>query len=256
MHILIIENEPTAARLLKRELQKQGFDVEVTSSIDSLRTIVCDMLILDAPDRDGWRMCRSVRATGVRVPILMLSSRRRVADRVRGLDAGADGYLTKPFAQRELSAHVRALLRRNGGPGVHPVIVGDLRLDPVARLVSRGRRRVELTSKEFALLEYLMRHAGRPVTRAMIAEHVWGVHWDRLTNTIDVFISHLRRKVDLPADRRLLHAIRGVGYAIGTPAGSLARREDGLPAGRGARGTRTASPGKNIGDMKTPSSSA
>lgn len=218
MRILIVENEPTVVRRIKRGLQKQGFAVEVTSgaagTIDCLRTSVYDLLILDAPDRDGVQMCRHVRATGTRVPILMLSSRRRVADRVKGLDAGADHYLTKPLARSELSAHVRALLRRNGAPSVHPIVVGDLRLDPMTRQVNRGRRRIELTSKEFALLEYLMRHAGHPLTRSMIAEHVWGVRWDRLTNVIDVFISHLRKKVDGTGDRRLLHAVRGVGYVL------------------------------------------
>ncbi len=233
MRILIIENEPTVARRIQRGLQKQGFDVEVTpndsGAIDCVRTSVYDVVILDAPDHDGATMCRSVRATGTRAPILMLSSRGRVADRVRGLDAGADIYLTKPLGRRELSAQVRALLRRNGDPSMHPLVVGDLRLDPVARLASRGRRRIELTSKEFALLAFLMRHAGRAVTRSMIAEHVWGVQWDRLTNTIDVFISRLRRKVDSPADRRLLRAVRGVGYVIDAPRARSGQAADDHP---------------------------
>ncbi|HYN10910.1 MAG TPA: response regulator transcription factor [Vicinamibacterales bacterium] len=218
MRILLVRDEPAAARRVKRVLQTQGFDVEVTSdaaTMEALRAGVYDLLILDAPDRASLMICRNVRTAGITVPILVLSSRRRVADRVKGLDAGADDYLTKPLATSELTAHVRALLRRNGGPAIHPIVVGDLRLDPVTRQVSRGRRRIDLTSKEFALLEYLMRHAGQPLSRSMIAEHVWGVRWDRLTNVIDVFISHLRKKVDLPGDRRLLQAVRGVGYVIG-----------------------------------------
>ena len=207
-----------AARRVKRGLLTQGFDVEVThaatGTAECLRTGSYDLLILDAPDRENLTICQDVRAAGNSISILMLSSRRRVADRIKSLDAGADECLSKPFAQRELGAHVRALLRRNGSPGIHTIVVGDLRLDPLTRQVSRGRRPIELTSKEFALLQYLMRHAGQPLSRSMIAEHVWGIHWDRLTNVIDVFISHLRKKVDGPGDRRLLHAVRGVGYVI------------------------------------------
>jgi DNA-binding response OmpR family regulator len=151
------------------------------------------------------------------MPILMLSARNLVDDRVRGLNMGADDYLTKPFEFAELSARVSALLRRHGEPTLVPLAVADLALDPVTRVVKRGDRRVELTAKEFELLEYLMRHAGQTLTRQMIAQHVWGFEWDRLTNVIDVFVSHLRKKIELPGEPRLMHAVRGAGYAIREP---------------------------------------
>jgi DNA-binding response OmpR family regulator len=147
----------------------------------------------------------------------MLSARSLVDDRVRGLDSGADDYLTKPFDVTELAARVRALLRRHREPALVPLSVADLSLDPVTRAVMRGDRTIELTGKEFDLLEYLMRHAGQPVTRQMIAEHVWGVTWDRMTNVIDVFINHLRRKIEQADEPRLVHAVRGVGYVISEP---------------------------------------
>ena len=226
MRILVVEDETKLAELIRRTLQRDGFDVEVTRDARDatrwLHTSVCDLMVLDAslPDGDGLTLCRDVRANGHPVPILLLSTRRRVADRVNGLDAGADDYLTKPFVQRELSARARALIRRTGGPGLHRIAVGDLLLDPLTREVRRARRQIELTQKEFSLLEYLMRRANRPVSRSMIAEHVWGVLWDRRTNVIDVFVSHLRRKLDLPTEPSLLHAVRGVGYIIRPPGGS------------------------------------
>jgi len=147
----------------------------------------------------------------------MLSARSLVEDRVRGLNTGADDYLTKPFEFAELSARVRALLRRHREPALAPLEVGPLELDPVTRLVKRGERRVDLTQKEFALLEYLMRNAGHVVTRPMIAEQVWDFPWDGLTNVIDVFINHLRKKIELPGEGRLIHAVRGEGYVIREP---------------------------------------
>lgn len=178
-----------------------------------------DLIILDVmlPRMDGFGVCRHLRAMGLDVPILMLSARGMIEDRVKGLDMGSDDYLTKPFAFAELSARVRALLRRRKPSAFLLLQIADLRLDPGTRVVKRADRRIDLTPKEFALLEYLMRNAGQVLTRTMIAEHVWDFTWDRLTNVIDVFISHLRKKIELPEERRLIHAVRGVGYVLRDP---------------------------------------
>jgi DNA-binding response OmpR family regulator len=140
-----------------------------------------------------------------------------VTDRVAALNAGADDYLTKPFAFSELSARIRAVLRRRQPTAFLPLTVADLSLDPISRIVRRGDRRLDLTQKEYALLEYLVRHAGHVVTRTMIAEHVWNFHWQQLTNVIDVYINHLRKKVEAPGEARLIHALRGSGYVIREP---------------------------------------
>jgi DNA-binding response OmpR family regulator len=220
VRILVVEDEPKVARFIEGGLAEERFAVDVASDgTSALRRIEAggyDLLILDVmlPDVDGFAVCQRVRAMGLTTPVLMLSARSMVEDRVRGLDTGADDYLTKPFDLAELRARIRALLRRHGEPTLVPLTVADLTLDPVTRVVSRSGRHIELTSKEFELLEYLMRHSGHPVTRQMIAEHVWGITWDRLTNVIDVFVSHLRGKIELPEETRLIHAIRGVGYVI------------------------------------------
>ena len=220
MRILTIEDDPATVRLIERRLQADGFDVDVTSHAVSamarLRTTDYDCIVLDVtlPDLDGFSVCLRVRTMGVRAPILMISALGDISDRVRGLDAGADDYVTKPFAASELAARVRALLRRNGRAAADPLVVADLALDPVTRRVSRGKREIDLTPKEFAVLELLMRRAGRPLTRSHIAERVWGVDWDRRTNLIDVVISNLRKKIESRSERRLLTPVRGVGYLI------------------------------------------
>ncbi|HET7696694.1 MAG TPA: response regulator transcription factor [Vicinamibacterales bacterium] len=206
---------------MARRLQQDGFAVDVApdaaTGMEQLRRHVYGSVILDTtlPDGDGFSTCRRMRAMGIRAPILLISPHGRIADRVRGLDSGADDYVTKPFATSELSARVRALFRRSGFVDAHRLVVSDLTLNPVTRRVNRGKREIDLTPKEFALLEFLMRRAGRPVARRLIAEHVWGVNWDRRTNVIDVVISNLRKKIELRTERPLLSPVRGVGYLIG-----------------------------------------
>ncbi len=223
MRILVIEDEPKVAQFIRNGLSEDHIAVDVVadggSALQRISATNYDLLILDVmlPGIDGFGVCRQVRALGMKTPILMLSARSLVDDRVQGLDSGADDYLTKPFDFTELRARVRALLRRHREPALVPLSVADLSLDPVTRIVKRADRRIDLTAKEFELLEYLMRHAGQELTRRMIAEHVWGFSWDRLTNVIDVFINHLRKKIELPNEPRLVHAVRGVGYVIRDP---------------------------------------
>lgn len=223
VHILVVEDEPKVSDLIHKGLTDEHFQVDIAHTGARALALVgatsYDLLILDVmlPDIDGFDICRAVRSGGHSVPILMLSARSHVDDRVRGLNTGADDYLTKPFDYAELSARIRALLRRAHEPSLTPLVVADLVLEPVTRTIRRGGRRIDLTPKEFALLEYLMRHAGHVVTRPMIAEHVWDFTWDRLTNVIDVFINHLRKKIELPGEPRLVHAVRGAGYVIREP---------------------------------------
>lgn len=225
MRVLVIEDEPRLAGYIQKGLSEEAFTADVAtdgeSGLERAQTTTYDLIILDLmlPGIDGMTVCGRLRAAGDNVPILVLSARGMVQDRVSALNAGADDYLTKPFEFSELSARIRAVLRRRQPTAFLPLIVADLSLDPVSRIVRRGNRRVDLTQKEYALLEYLLRHAGQAVTRTMIAEHVWNFHWDRLTNVIDVYINHLRKKIEVAGEPRLIHAIRGSGYVIRDPEG-------------------------------------
>jgi two-component system response regulator MprA len=220
VRILAIEDERAIAGAITRCLRRDGFSVEVAptarAGLHCLEKSVYDALLLDAalPDLGGVAMCQRIRARDAALPILLLWPRCRTRNHVQGLDAGADDCLVKPFAGNELGARVRALLRRQGSEGLRPLVVDDLALDRLTGRVTRSGRRIELTATEFALLEYLMRHAGTPLSRAGIAEHVWGKPWTRLTNVIDVFISHLRQKIDRAGEPRLVLPVRGVGYVL------------------------------------------
>lgn len=227
MRILIIEDDAALASFIRKGLESEHYAVDTATSGDHGCGVALefdiDLLILDLnlPGIDGVSILKSFRQRKPNVPVMVLTARAAVEDRVRCLDLGADDYVVKPFSFVELSARVRALLRRSHLPSESVLRVGDLRLDRVERRVERSGRRIELTTKEFALLEYLMRNAGRRVTRAMIIEHVWNLTFDTTTNVVDVYINYLRRKVDDGFSPRLIHTVRGVGYLI-NPEGAAA----------------------------------
>ncbi len=221
MRILVVEDERKVASFLRQGLQEEGHTVEVAAdgaaALDALLAgPVYDLVVLDLmlPKRDGFEILRTLRQRRVETPVLVLTARDAVSDKVTGLDLGADDYLTKPFAFDEFLARARALLRRGGGPRVPVLMLGDLRLDPATRLVTRGGRRITLTVREYALLEYFLRNVGRVLTRPMIAQHVWGIDFDTESNIIDVYVGYLRRKIDAHGERRLLHTVRGAGYML------------------------------------------
>jgi heavy metal response regulator len=224
MRVLVVEDEVQIADFISRGLTEQGYAVDVAAdgeeAIDWANIAEFDVVILDImlPYRDGIDVCRTLRTRGLRTPILMLTARDAVEDRVRGLDSGADDYLVKPFAFAELLARLRALQRRDTGSAASVLEVGDLLLDTTTLEVSRASHNIELTVKETRLLEYLMRHRNQVLTRTMIAEHVWNYDFDNVTNVIDVHIRNLRRKVDDPYAEKLIHTVRGAGYRITSTA--------------------------------------
>jgi heavy metal response regulator len=220
MRILLVEDEGRIADFIRKGLSECGYAVDVANdgeeALDWAGVAEFDIIVLDVmlPVRDGIEVCRILRQRGIHTPILMLTARDAVEDRVRGLDSGADDYLVKPFAFAELLARLRALARREPSVSGTRLQAGDLALDTATREVSRQGRSIALTSKEYALLEHLMRHPNQVLTRTMIAEHVWNYDFDNATNVIDVHIRNLRRKIDDPFPTKLIHTVRGAGYRI------------------------------------------
>jgi two-component system copper resistance phosphate regulon response regulator CusR len=224
MRLLVVEDDARIARFVAKGLREQAYAVDVAGTgEDALYQAAVntyDLVILDVmiPAPDGFAVCRELRKSGQRMPILMLTARDAVEERIAGLDHGADDYLTKPFEFRELLARLRALLRRSGELRSEKIAVADLVLDTGAQTARRASRQITLTAKEYALLEYLARNAGRVVRRAEIAEHVWDETFDPFSNLIEVYVNRLRRKIDEDSTKPLLHTRRGVGYVLGTAA--------------------------------------
>ncbi len=220
MRILLVEDDVNAARMLAKGLREQAYAVDVSpdgedalyrASINDYDLVILDVLL---PGKNGFEVCRQMRSAGSAIPVLMLTARDSVADRVAGLDTGADEYLSKPFDFYELLARVRALLRRGPALQAETIKVADLAVDTRARRVRRAGRAVDLTSKEYALLEYLARHTDEVVGRSQIAEHVWDENFDAFSNLIEVYVQRLRRKIDDGHSRKLLRTIRGEGYML------------------------------------------
>lgn len=220
MHVLVIEDDRRVARFIEKGMREASFVVQVAGDGNSGLQLglngTFDVIVLDLmlPGRDGFSVLRGLRDHGVTTPVICLTARDNVDDRVRGLDLGADDYLAKPFSFAELMARIRALLRRGAGLASNTIVVGDLVIDLIGRRVERNGRRIDLSAREFALLEYLARGAGQVRSRTMLLERVWDMHEDPLTNVVDVHINRLRRKVDQGFDYPLIHTIRGVGYIL------------------------------------------
>lgn len=219
--ILVVEDAPDVLNVLERTLSDNGYIVNTATDgeagLAAALDVRPDLLILDIglPLKDGYQVARELRARGYTSPVLMLTARDTVSDKVEGLDAGADDYLAKPFSYDELLARVRALLRRSALRTDQAMLkVADLVIDPFSRDVRRGNREINLTQKEYALLEYLARHAGRPVTREQISQQVWKQDFDPTTNIVDVYINYVRKKVDVDNEASLVQTVRGVGYML------------------------------------------
>ncbi len=219
--ILVVDDEPAVREALRRALELEGYEVELAAdgveAIERLEeTPDPDAILLDVlmPRVDGIEVCRRLRLAGRRLPVLMLTARAEVSDRVSGLDAGADDYLAKPFALQELLARLRALLRRSGAEDGDALRFADLELDPRTREVRRGGEEIELTRTEFSLLELFLRNPRQVLTRSLIFERVWGYDFGAGSNSLDVYVGYLRRKTEAGGGPRLIHTVRGVGYAL------------------------------------------
>jgi heavy metal response regulator len=220
MRILVIEDEVKIAQFVKRGLKEEGYAVDIAGDGEEghfmLSSNDYDVIILDLmlPKIDGLTLCRTLRKEGNQTPIIMLTAKDTVKDKVKGLDSGADDYLPKPFAFEELLARVRVVLRKKDSRVQTQLKVDDLVMDILTHKVTRSDREIDLTVKEYALLEYLMRNAGNIVTRTMISEHVWDINFDTFTNVIDVYINYLRNKVDSGFENKMIHTVRGKGYLL------------------------------------------
>jgi len=220
MRLLVIEDERKLAGFIRKGLEEEGYAVDVASDgeagLEMALDGVHDLILLDIqlPRKDGLTVLQELRRKKIATPVLLLTVRATIEDKVLGLDSGADDYLTKPFAFEELVARVRALLRRRGEAREPILRVGDLTLDPARRTVHRGGMRIDFTARELALLDYFMRNPGRVLTRTMIIEHVWDYNFDPMTNVVDVYVNYLRRKIDLEGKPKLIHTVRGAGYVL------------------------------------------
>jgi DNA-binding response OmpR family regulator len=220
MRVLYVEDEKKVADLVKDALEREDYSVEIASDGEEGEALALqghfDLVILDIliPKRDGLELLRNLRAKKPSTPVLLLTAKTSIEDKVKGLDGGADDYLTKPFAVTELLARVRSLIRRGSSSHAAALRLGDVVLDPFTRKVQRGDKAIDLTTKEYALLEYFMRNENKVLSRTVISEHIWGYNFDTGTNIIDVYINHLRNKIDGGFEKKLLHTVRGVGYVM------------------------------------------
>jgi two-component system response regulator MprA len=220
VRVLVVDDEPQFRRALERALKLEGYDVALAANgleaLDYLGADSADAVVLDVlmPKLDGLEACRRLRAGGDATPVLMLTARDAVSDRVDGLDAGADDYLVKPFALEELMARLRALLRRGEPNGDEVLEYADLRLDPATREVQRGEREIELTKTEFSLLELFLEHPRQVLSRGQIFESVWGYDFGPSSNSLEVYVGYLRRKTEAGGEPRLIHTVRGIGYTL------------------------------------------
>ena len=220
MRILVVEDERKVANFIRNGLKEEGYVVDIAEDGEKgdflTATNDYDIILLDVllPKIDGITLLKKIRLAGNSTPVIMLTAKDTVSDKVMGLNAGADDYLTKPFAFAELLARIRTVWRKGNKPLPTTLQVADLSLNLLSHRVTRAGHEIELTAKEYALLEFLMRHAGEVVTRTMIAEHVWDIHFDSFTNVIDVYINYLRRKIESGRGRKLIHTVRGRGYVL------------------------------------------